>query len=71
MDIKARIDALTEQDAKAALEMLIHYAGGTAKCNSCIVSSMCKEAHCEDTTCKNLFLDWVLNEPNALKEARE
>lgn len=58
MDIKARIDGLTEADAKAALVKLISLVGATARCKTCIFSRECYLL--EEVNCKKKFLDWIL-----------
>ena len=60
MDIKTRIDGLSEQEAKAALEWFFKYATDITGCNSCPFESGCPEVG----VCKSHFLD------EALKEAR-
>lgn len=61
MDIKARIDALTEREAKAALAWFLEYATDITWCNSCPFKSGCPEVG----MCKNHFLC------EALKEAQK
>jgi len=57
MDIKQRIDALTEAEAKAALTDLLNLVGTTTMCNKCILCNSCDE----EKTCKEMFLDWALD----------
>lgn len=55
MDIKERIDNLTEAEAKAALERMINYAGALTSCNRCILPP-----DCYGGKCKEAFLKWAI-----------
>lgn len=63
MDIKKRIDALSEADAKAALERMINYAGALTSCNRCFLPP-----DCYGGKCKEAFLKWAIS-AETLKEA--
>ena len=64
MDIKERIDALTEAEAKAALLLILEYAARETSCDDCMLmyDDICD---CETSYCPNNFLEW------ALKDARK
>lgn len=68
MDIKTRIDALTEAEAKAALEWTLErFPDSMVRCeHNCPISNRCfAYITAGDSDCKNLLLD------EALKEARK
>lgn len=60
MDIKERIDALSEAEAKDALAELISLVGTTARCRTCIFARECYLL--EEVDCKKKFLDWILGQ---------
>lgn len=68
MDIKARIDALTEAEAKAALYYLVNFVGATAICKTCPLHQECFH-DIEATSCKERFLNWAIVDFE--QEARE
>lgn len=63
MDIKEQINALTDVEAKAALEWILKYATDITRCNSCPFKTG-KSGCPEIGMCRNHFL------AEALKEAK-
>lgn len=65
MDIKDRIDKLTEQEAKGALEWMIMMCAYDLPCKSCDVWMRCsnQKINCTgDINCMNKLLDESLKE---------
>ena len=61
MDIKKRIDDLTEKQAKTALYSLVNLVGATTMCNRCILSAYCYKSD-KEIKCKDKFLAWSIGE---------
>lgn len=59
MEIKTRIDALTEAGAKAALYYLVNFVGATEICKTCPLHQECFH-DIEATSCKERFLNWAI-----------
>ena len=59
MDIKAKIDTLTEAEAKAALYYLVNFVGATAICKTCPLHQECFH-DIDATSCKERFLNWAI-----------
>lgn len=59
MDIKQRIDALTEAEAKAALYYLVNFVGATAICKTCPLHQECFH-DIEAPSCKERFLNFAI-----------
>lgn len=58
MDIKTRIDGLTEVEAKVGLYYLVNLVGATAMCKTCPLRQECI-FDLDAKSCKERFLDWV------------
>lgn len=61
MDIKTRIDALTEAEAKAALLLILEYVARETSCDDCMLmyDDICYR---ETSYCLDNFLDWAIKE---------
>jgi len=59
MDIKQRIDNLTEAEAKVALYYLVNFVGATAICKTCPLHQDCFDSMTAKS-CKDMFLDWCI-----------
>lgn len=59
MDIKTRIDALSETEAKVALYYLANFVGATAICKTCPLHQECFH-DIESMSCKERFLNWAI-----------
>ena len=64
MDIKQRIDALTEQEAKAALAWCVINWTRNVSCSDCRIKPVC-DTEIRERFCADIVLD------EALKEARK
>ena len=60
MDIKTRIDKLSEQEAKAALGKAIHELWKQVECNNCPCEDVCWMAGYD--RCSNHLFDWLIEE---------